>query len=306
VHRARSSRRPHPGWWVALLALTAMAVAGVIYVTGRPGSPSTAGRAQPSPGPSNSPSPSPTPPATLAPSTSSTAASLLLRPGPVHIDTPGFWSWALFDQRSGKIDGSTNMAETSTTASMIKAWIAADFLRRSTERRQTPSSGRLADISTMIRDSNNVVADELFPQLGDDESIKRMMSICRLTDSAPYRDWWSNTTVSARDTARLAACIADGRAAGPQWTDWLLDEMRHVRGGGNFGIRLALPDDVAARTAIKNGWVERSDGNWHVACLAIGEGWTLGVLVRYPSRLGVGHGQTVCRLVAEQLVQTAP
>ncbi|HZN77450.1 MAG TPA: hypothetical protein VFC00_38030 [Micromonosporaceae bacterium] len=295
-HAARSSS-PRAGLWVTLLALTLVAVVGAVYLTGRPDSHASVGVRGATPSPTT---PSPTAAPTVSPTPA--VASVLLHPGPVQIDSPGFWSWALLEQKTGTISGSANMAATGTTASMIKAWIAADFLRRSTERGQTPSNDRLSDISSMIRDSNNVVADELFPLVGDAESIKRMIRICGLTESAPYRDWWSNTTVSARDTARLADCISDGRAAGPQWTNWLLEKMRLVRGAGNFGIRLALPDDVAAQTAIKNGWVERSDGNWHVACLAIGDGWTLGVLARYPSRLGVSHGAKICESVAAQLI----
>jgi hypothetical protein len=129
----------------------------------------------------------------------------------------------------------------------------------------------------------------------------RLITTCGLTDSSPYRDWWSNTTISARDTVRLGACIADGRAAGPRWTGWLLDEMRQVRGVGDFGVRLALPDP--GRVAIKNGWLLREeDRQWHISCLAITEEWVLGVLVRYPGALGFDYGATLCEKVGKQAV----
>lgn len=183
---------------------------------------------------------------------------------------------------------------------MIKAWIAADYLRLNPD----PDRARLDQLRIMIRDSNNAAAHEIFPLIGEDQSIRRLISICKLTDSSPYRTYWSNTAVSARDTARMAACLGSGKAAGPKWTSWLLTEMRNVRGFGNFGIREALPPAVAAQTAIKNGWVYReADGNWHVACLAIGSGWTLGVLARYPGGLGVTHGADICTSVAAQLMR---
>jgi hypothetical protein len=182
---------------------------------------------------------------------------------------------------------------------MIKSWIAADFLRTN----PNPSQARLDQIRIMIRDSNNEVAEELFGVIGRAKAISRLISICKLTDSHAVRGSWSNTTVSARDTARMAACIGDGRAAGPKWTKWLLTEMRNVRGFGDFGIRKALPPAIAKQTAIKNGWLLRdTDGNWHIACLAIGDGWTLGVLVRYPGSLGVNHGTNICKSVAAQLL----
>lgn len=228
----------------------------------------------------------------------------LLQPGPVTISSEGFWSWALLDTRTGEISGADNLNATSTTASMVKSWIVADYLRLAAAAGRTPTQARLAELSKVIRDSNNEIAQRIFQEVGRHESINRLISTCGLTDTTPYRDYWSNTAISARDTARMAACIADGRAAGPQWTEWLLNEMRQVRPPGDFGIRKALPPDVAAQTAIKNGWLLRDeDGQWHIACLAIGDGWTLGVLARYPGRLGFEHGTNICQSVAAQLLQ---
>jgi hypothetical protein len=186
---------------------------------------------------------------------------------------------------------------------MIKSWIAADYLRRLAERGTAPTAERLAEISTMIRDSNNQVAIDLFAVLGQDASIRRLVALCRLTETKPYGSSWSRVTVSARDTARLAVLLGDGRAAGPQWTPWLLNEMRLVHGTGDFGIRKALPPEVARRTPIKNGWLLHDDDQtFHIACLAIGDGWTLGVLARYPGYLGMEHGKKICQDVAAQLL----
>ena len=220
-------------------------------------------------------------------------------PPSVHIDHTGFLSWALLDRATGEISGSTNLTEPSDTMSMVKAWIAADYLRMAAD--EYISEARLRQLTIMIRDSDNAAAQALFEEVGYHESIDRLSAICGLTDSGPYGDWWSNTTVSARDTVRLGACIADGRAAGPRWTDWLLDEMRQVRGVGDFGVRLALPDPEAV--AIKNGWLLREEDRlWHISCLAITEDWVLGVLLRYPGELGFEYGTALCENVGRQAV----
>ncbi|HET8683583.1 MAG TPA: hypothetical protein VFM54_17210, partial [Micromonosporaceae bacterium] len=230
-------------------------------------------------------------------------ASVRMVPGRVQVNTPGFWSWALLDRRTNKVVGSRNPTATSTTASMIKAWIAADFLRRAAESATTPNSGQLQRLGTMIRDSANDPAREFFALLGGAASTRRLIRTCGLTDSVPHENW-SNTAVSARDTARLADCIADGRAAGPRWTPWLLTQMLGVRGLGDFGIRDALPPASAAGVAIKNGWVVRTlHAEWHVACLAVAESWALGVLARYPQELGLTHGAQICEKVAAALVR---
>ena len=122
---------------------------------------------------------------------------------PVRVDTEGFLSWALLDRRTGEIVGADNMTATSTTASMVKPWIAADYLRRAAERRETPSSARMHDLEIMIRDSDNGAAERVYNLSGKTASIRRMIAVCELTESTAVPGYWSATRVSARDTVRL-------------------------------------------------------------------------------------------------------
>jgi hypothetical protein len=194
---------------------------------------------------------------------------------------------------------------------MVKAWIVADYLRRQAAQRRRPSDQMLQAASSAIRHSDDAAAQLLYVQSGGDEVIHRLVTTCRLTDTTAYPSWWSRTQMSARDAVRMGACIADGRAAGPQWTSWLLGEMRQVQGttgradqpaGGRWGIIDGLPAAVAGRVAVKNGWTPIwADGNWHLNCLAIADGWVLAVEARYPISLGLDHGAGICRTVAEQL-----
>jgi hypothetical protein len=229
--------------------------------------------------------------------------TVALQTGPVYVDSAGFLSWALLDRRTGQISGSANLSAPSDTMSMVKAWIAADYLRLAAERDVTPTPARMRQLTIMIRDSDNAAAQSVFGRVGRRASIERLVEICGLTETGPYQNWWSNTTVSARDTVRMGACLADGRAAGPRWTPWLLAEMRHVRGTGDFGVRTALPARLAATVAIKNGWLLRDEDRlWHISCLAIGADWVLSVLLRYPGRLGFEYGTRLCREVGKQLI----
>jgi hypothetical protein len=283
----------------AVLVLAGVGVAAV-----RNGGPdSAAQRGSPSTSPASpSASGSTTPAAAASPSPSLTP--LAVGPADVDVDITGWYAWALMDQRTGKIYGSRNMAETSTTASLIKSWLASDYLRRATERGQTPSDTRMSQIRSMIRDSANTPAQTLWTELAEQDSIARMISICKLTDSAAASDGWSRTRLSPRDITRLGTCIDSGRAAGPKWTTWLLGEMRAVRGVGDTGIRNAFPTSMRKTIAIKNGWITRdAEREYHVNCLAIGDGWTMGVMVRYPFGGGRGYdyGFDVCESVARQL-----
>jgi hypothetical protein len=222
-----------------------------------------------------------------------------LSPGRVRISGQGFTSWALLDRKTGTISGSANSTDaTTSTESMIKTWIASDYLRLLADAHAPPD--RLDQLTRMIRDSDNTAAEDFYQADGADAVVQRMIRTCGLTETSISEGWWSRTELSARDAVRLGACVADGRAAGPKWTNWILGEMRRVRGEGRFGIIEALPADAAARTSIKNGWTVVGD-EWHVNCLAIVDRYVLAVLTRYPESLGLDYGAGICRDVTTQL-----
>ncbi|MFV2113886.1 hypothetical protein ACFHW0_16315 [Micromonospora sp. LOL_025] len=240
-----------------------------------------------------------------SPTPSPTPEPLPFQAKDLDLDIEGWYSWSVLDRRSGEIVGSDNMDETSTTASLIKAWIVADYLRRADDAGQTPSDAKLADATKIVRDSDNTRAEQFYNTVGRSASIKRLISLCDLTDSKVAPDGgWSRTALSPRDTARMGACIADGRAAGPEWTKWLIDEMRLVRGAGDFGIRKAFPAAERKTIAIKNGWIDRTrEQEMHINCLAIGDTWTMGVMVRYPIGKGYEYGMKNCQKITEALLR---
>jgi hypothetical protein len=253
------------------------------------GTPSDRSARQPAPQPSPSPSLEPLP----------------FQAKDLNLDIKGWYSWSVLDRRTGKIIGSKNMAETNTTASMIKSWIVADYLRRTADAGETPSDAKLADATSIIRDSDNTRAEQFYNLVGRSASIKRLISMCKLTDSSVAPDGgWSRTALSPRDTARLGNCIVTGTAAGPKWTKWLLNEMRLVRGTGDFGIRKAFPAAEQKQIAIKNGWIDRTkEQEMHINCLAIGDTWTMGVMVRYPINMGYQYGMDNCEKITEALLR---
>ncbi|WP_433530903.1 hypothetical protein ACQPYA_01840 [Micromonospora sp. CA-263727] len=258
-----------------------------------------------------------------------------LAAGTVSVGFKGeFFSWALMDRESGKISGSKNLAATSSTESMIKAWIVSDYLRQLGDEEPPATFKKAASLA--IRDSDDDATNVIYRIAGGSyvvppggqpgPVIKRAISICDLTDTkrgdvSGYEGYWSFTRMSPRDAVRLGDCIADGRAAGPKWTKWVLSEMAKVRGstaakdqkarsgGGKWGIIDGLPTSIISQgpVSIKNGWTPLSyDGNWHVNCLAVTEKWSLAVMMRYPYSSGLDYGADVCASVAAQLVTPQP
>lgn len=287
--------------WLLIFAVVSILLGGAaVYAafprdTSRPQSqPTASGGDQTSPSPAAQPSP--TVPADMS--------DLLVGPHDVKLDIDGWYSWAIMDTRTGELYGSKNMHETQRTASMIKAWIASDYLRRQAEAGRTPTAYWLGQVAAAVQKSDNNAASNVWGQVGRGASTNRMISMCNLKDSSSS-DNWSDTRLSAYDTAKLAACIDSGEAAGAKWTPWLLTKMRTII-LGDFGIRKAFPADVAKTIAIKNGWIDRRSQSpqvYTVNCLAIGEHWTMGVMTNSPlaAHSNETYGAGVCKQVAAAL-----
>lgn len=238
----------------------------------------------------------------------------------VSVDIDGFLSWAVLDRRTGERAGA-NQRRTTTTESMIKIWLAADLLRRESRGDREPGEQWLAEARRAIRVSHNGAAERLYQAGGRNAVVERMIESCGLQDTRGYPGYWSRTLISARDAVRLGECVADGTAAGKEFTGWVLKQMRQVRGGTNpsdqpmdgggeggyWGIVDGLPPEVLDDgVAIKNGWTALSrTGNWHVNCLAVTDNWVMAVLMQYPAGRSLDYGAQRCARVAAQLVVPA-
>src|SRR5436190_197626 len=215
---------------------------------------------------------------------------------PAAVKAPGYLSyfgWALLDRHTGQLTGSTNRETGSnTTESMVKVWIAADYLRHQSGQ---PPAAAVNELYQMIIHSDDTIAHKYYEINGGDASITELIGLCGLrgTHRPSLADSWSYTTMSPADAVRLGACVATGKAAGPAWTAWLLKAMHNVQGGvadqqahtggGHWGIVDALPAAIAADVSIKNGWTAQVyDHDWHINCLAVHPGWVLAIEVRYP------------------------
>jgi hypothetical protein len=272
-----------------VFALTGIIFAAV-YITVRPTPPPVRQFVQlpdqAASGPPNNPAPSPS---ALAP----------VPPAP-SVPADAWVSWALLTP-----DGATRTGGdpgVTSTESMIKVGIAADFLHGVEEAGRDPSPHELDLLTRMIRDSDDAAAQELYLARGGDALTRRLIEGCELHNTTITTGWWSKTTISAADAARLGTCVQLGYLVSRRWADWILDQMRHVVGEGRFGIVETHPTDQGTPVAVKNGWTLREDGRWHVNCLAVTGRWTLAVLTRYPDGRGLGYGAGICRQVAATLL----
>lgn len=215
----------------------------------------------------------------------------------VVLPSSGVYSWAFATPTNlSDIEGSDNAERaTGSIESVIKVWLVADSLRG----QESVSSQELSSYAEMIGRSDDWLAQRAYEARGGDASIARAIQMCGLSHTEAVSGWWSRTRIGAADLVRLGWCIADGRAAGPRWTSWLLTAMGPTRDAGAFGVI----DGLKAGTSLSymNGWTDYGDV-WQVNCMAIGDTWVLAVMARYPSLQGLHFGATVCRNVTQQLV----
>jgi hypothetical protein len=233
-------------------------------------------------------------------------------PATLMIPNTSYYGWALLDRRSGNVFASPNAdTEGNTVESMIKPWIVADYLRRLAENGQTPARETLEQLTLVIIDSNDPLAHKYYVEGGSDDVVRRLIEICGLADVRIHSGEWWSTWMTPVDAVRYGECLADGRAAGPVWTPWVLEVMTEVRGsvyeqisgevqGGRWGIIDGLPPELADSISIKNGYTEYLDG-WHVNCLAIHEDWVLAVMMR--SWAGLPGAADGCAMVARDMVR---
>jgi hypothetical protein len=279
---------------------------------------------------SKRPSPSPSP--TITPALAIPAAGADSVAPPTGLT---WLSWELIDRDTGKILGASANATTqkNNTESMIKSWLAADYLRRLSAAGKTLGATDTADLKRMIVLSDDKWANHYYAANGKSASVTRMDSLCKLgsTPIANPAYAWSTVQVSADQTARLAQCIADGTAAGPL-TPNLLKWMTEVQGsvtyqptppygpagwgGGRWGIIDGVPKSLVAQTSIKNGWEpENYQHRWNINCLAILPHQVLAVELQYPWTTSNGNASFVyadnlqpgadgCASIASQLSTT--
>jgi hypothetical protein len=251
--------------------------------------------------------PAPTTSASTPPRRPDPLAAPLARARRITDSTAGWASFTLIDRRTGRTVGDARSAELTNTESVVKVWLAADLLATAAEQGRKLGAYERQRMAAMIRASDDDAAEVFWRMLGSDASIKKMIETCRLTDSQVSPEWWSLTQISARDIARLGACLLPGRGRplDARASAELLGLMRTVEPSNAFGIQQAQPAGDGVRVAVKNGWTGHGgSGLWNVNCLGMwGENtrWVLAVAVRYPIDRGLDYGAAVCRRVTTAL-----
>jgi hypothetical protein len=252
--------------------------------------------------PSEVEAPSTTVPTTTMPARSTAdpdgaAAAAATRAGDVE--------WALVDLATGESFGSGTLTDPQLAidgASIGKVLIAVAAL----ERRLAVGSANTL-ITSMIEQSDNEAASELYDAVGGKPTIEDLMRRTGMTSSSAGRNWGA-MAITASDMASFLAQLAGGGLLGAD-THVVVDAMRAVIGSQRWGIADGAVDEPAA--AVKNGWYPDADGRWRLHCTALvgdvnahdaDRGAAVVVMTHYPLELGMAYGEETCRIVASALL----
>ncbi|NYH53943.1 beta-lactamase class A [Nocardiopsis arvandica] len=172
---------------------------------------------------------------------------------------------AVQDLRTGATF-SHNAHQQFPTASTVKLTILAMLLLRAQEEGRDLTEAERAQVSVMIRYSDNEVTDGLYSRIGFTDGFVHGSEVLGFTDTDPHpRGVWGATMTTAADQVRLLrALYCEESPLSQESRDYARGLMESVAPEQAWGVSAgADPDDVVG---LKNGWTPRESngGLWNV------------------------------------------
>jgi beta-lactamase class A len=289
AHRSRPIRRVRPyGRRLApVIGIVSVSAAVVVTVAFAQSGPARSGRLT-SPSQAQATGPDLTkPPATRASSvttpTSQPAGNLVESKAPVNplattavtsylAGQPGTITAAVYNLDNGQIY-QYNPTDDETTASTIKVDILATLLYQDQVRGAalSPQDQELA--TTMIENSNDNAAQDLWDQVGANVGVGHFDTLVGLTGTTlDGQGLWGLSTTTAADQVKVLSEVVQSQSLlNPASRQYELGLMENVEADQRWGVAFGVPAGVTV--AIKDGWDPLEHGSiWQVNT----EGWVDG------------------------------
>ena len=240
----------------------------------------------------SSPTADPTTATASTPSTarSATASARPSASGGPHSDPLGATAAAYVSTRSGTVLAAVYDVSTGQTwslgqgkaqdeASVVKLDVLETLLAQRGAGGLSASDQSLAQ--SMIEDSDNDSATNLWDEVGGAAGIRAFNNSARLTDTSPslcvncpnfpWPGWGLTTTVPTDQLTLLKALIGPGPLTKAE-RDYALSLMENVTESQRWGVSGGVPAQVTV--ALKNGWLplDTADTDWQINSV----GWISG------------------------------
>jgi hypothetical protein len=163
--------------------------------------------------------------------------------------------FVVVDRRSGSITAARNERGRYRAASLVKLWIALDYLECRGPETDIPAEDR-ALLESMLRSSDDDAASALWVRGDQQEIIRRTAQRLGLADTHPPETpgMWGYTATTAADVARTYRYMLD--TVHPKLREFLLQALRNWTGRASDGFdqSFGIPRAASVPGAIKQGW----------------------------------------------------
>jgi hypothetical protein len=141
------------------------------------------------------------------------------------------------------------------TASIVKVDILVTLLYQAQEAGQALSAGEQDLAASMIENSDNDSASDLYDDVGGAEAIDGVNRVCGLTETSAGTDgYWGLTTTTVDDQIRLLRVVFTRPSPlSPASQDYIQTLMSQVETGQQWGVPAAA--DAGTSFMVKDGWL---------------------------------------------------
>lgn len=144
-------------------------------------------------------------------------------------------------------------------ASSVKVPIMLTFLTQLEAQGREPSVTESRLLRTMIENSNNTSAEELYEKIGAQSGINAFMRGIGLTGLVPGKPgWWGHSTITPATMVALLTKLHQGTILTAAHRQLARGYMEHVDSAGRTGVGDSSP--AGATVAMKDGWTSALDG----------------------------------------------
>ena len=201
-----------------------------------------------------------------------------------------------------------NGASPFVTASSIKVLIMLTFFDMIERQGRDPDDTEMNMLTTMIENSNNDSASELYyHRIGGSSGIVNFLQKIGVNGLVPSSDadGWGYSLITPQMMVDVLALLQKGRIMVDRHRIVALQLMQNVQDDQRFGLGTTAP--AGATVALKNGWVVGPDNQWAVNTSGIvtvkQETYVVAVYTRGLASMdsGIAILEQVCRTVAAQL-----
>jgi Beta-lactamase enzyme family len=169
-------------------------------------------------------------------------------------DDGGHFAVAVDDLTTGSQEAYRGTEEF-VTASIVKVDVLVTLLYQAQEAGQALTGEDQDLATTMIENSDNDSASDLYDDVGGAEAIDEANRVCGLSQTTVGTDgYWGLTTTTVADQIRLLRVVFTRPSPlSPASQEYIQSLMSQVEAGQQWGVTAAA--DPGTRFMVKNGWL---------------------------------------------------